>query len=216
MRMLGGLSVATVLLVAFTVGVARLVAHPSVDDGVRLLSEGRYPSAVRALLAAIAADPDDARAHYHLGLAYSHLGVRAGAVKQFENAVRLDPREARYHAGLAHAYREAGDADGALRQLEEAARLDPREPNYHVGLAGLLLDRGAVTQAVEPLRRAAVLRPHSAEIRLLLATVLERTGDRGGTRREYEEIRRLNNEGPLAEIARQQLRVRAPGERSFP
>jgi Flp pilus assembly protein TadD len=216
MRMLVGLSAATVLFVAFTVGVARLVAHPSVDDGVRLLSEGRYPSAVRALLAAVAAAPDDARARFYLGLAYSHLGVRAGAVKQLEDAVRLQPRDARFHAGLARAYREIGDADGALHQLEEAARLDPREPNYHVGLAGLLLDRGALAQAVEPLRRAAVLRPRSAEIRLLLATVLERTGDRGGTRREYEEIRRLNDEGPLAEIARQHLRVTALGERSFP
>lgn len=216
MRMLGGLSVVTVLFVAFAVGVARLGAHPSVDDGVRLLSDGRYRPAVRALLATVAADPHNARAHYYLGRAYDHLGVHAGAITQLQDAVRLSPREARFHAGLAHAYREVGDAQEALRQLEEAARLNPGEPDYQVGLAGLLLDRGAPAQAVEPLQRAAGLQPRSAAIHLLLATVLERTGDRGGTRREYEEIRRLNDDGPLAEIARQYLRATTLEERSFP
>lgn len=214
MRVLGGLSVVTLLLVALVVGVARLGAHPYAGDGARLLSDGRYRSAVRALLAAVAADPDDARAHYHLGLAYSRLGVHAGAVTQLENAVRLEPRQARFHATLARLYRDAGDTDRALHELATAARLDPSEPDHHVALATLLLARGAAARAFEPARRAARLRPHSTEIDLLLATILDRMGPRGATARMSEEIRRLTDDGPLAEMTRLPRRRAALEERS--
>jgi Flp pilus assembly protein TadD len=214
-RIFGGLSAIAVLLVALVVGVARLGAHPYAGDGARLLSDGRYRSAVRALLAAVARDSGDARAHYHLGLAYSRLGVHAGAVRQLEHAVRLEPRQAPFHAALARAYRDAGNTERALRELEAAARLDPSEPDYHVALAGLLLARGAAARAFEPARRAARLRPHSPEIDLLFATILDRMGPRGATSRVSEEVRRLNDDGLLAEMTRVPWRQAALDERSI-
>jgi len=194
---LGALTAAAAIVVAFVLGVARWQSPASVDDGVRSISDGHYSSAVRTLLAAVAQAPADARAHYYLGLAYAHLGVQTGAISQFQDAVRLVPREPKFHAGLGRAYREVGDRPAARGELEEAVRLD-----------------GQGAAAIVRLRRAARLRPRAAEVHLLLATVLDRAGDRSATVQEYDETRRLAGEGPLGEIAHQALRAAGSRERS--
>lgn len=186
----------------------------STDRGVRLLGAGDYASAARALLHRVASAPNDARAHYYLGLAYSRMGVREGAINHFRVAVRLAPTSAESRDGLGRALREAGETPAALAELEEAVRLNPREPRYQIDLAGALLDQGQVGPAVAGLRRAIQARPDALELRLLLATALARAGDREGRARQYREVSRLAGENPLGEMARQDLRLTELNERS--
>lgn len=204
----------TAAVVAFVAGVGRLQWPAPVDDGVQLIADGEYTSAVRTLLGALAVAPDDARAHYYLGLAYERLGVGPGVITHLREAVRLAPQQPSFHEALGRAYRDAGDRTAARRELEEAARLDPDQARYHVALGGLLLDQGMEAAALEQLRWAAHLNPHAAEIHLLLATVLQRTDDRSATLREYDEARRFAGEGALSEIVRQARRATTSQGRS--
>ena len=206
--MLGSLAVAAGGVVALAVEIPVWRGRPSVAHAVRLLDDGDYASAIRTLLAAVAAAPRDARAHYYLGVAYARLGVPAGALNQLSDAVRLAPDDPRVHDALGQTFRELGDSRAARREFEAAAHLDPSDPRSQVDLAGLLLDQGQPTAAVERLRRAVRLKPRSPEIRLLLATALRRAGDRDGMVHEYIEVRRLAAGRPLGEIARQALNDR--------
>ena len=61
--------------------------------------------------------PDDARPHYHLGVALAHLGQPAEAAAALESAVALDPNWLAPHRRLA--------------ELFEGALLDPRRARQH-------------------------------------------------------------------------------------
>lgn len=178
----------------------------SVEHGARLIAESDYASAARALLGAVAASPNDARAHYYLGLAYAGLGVRAGALSQLEEAVRLAPNEARFHAALGQSYRAAGVADRALVEFDAAVRLDPKNARYRVALVGVLLDQGRVADAVEHLRVTAQLQPESPNIRLLLAEATKGTGSLQEIARQYREVVGHAGAGAFGEIAGQEIR----------
>jgi len=181
----GGIAVATlvialVVVIAVELGPGR--AWLLTSDGAALLSEGRYAPAARALTQAVALAPDDARAHFQLGLAYDELGEHAAALGQVEDAVRLAPRRAR----------------------------------YEVGLAGLLLDAARAPEALPHLRAALALEPRAADVRLLMAEALRRTGDRAGMTREYRAAVRLAGVTALGVLARVQLRAAEADDRSKP
>jgi Flp pilus assembly protein TadD len=96
---------------AVGVGVPWWQARRERAHGVELIAAGRYRAAARTLVRAVAARPGDAHAHYYLGLAYSRIGMREGALQQLADAARL-----------------AGDDPiGALarRELAAARRPDP-------------------------------------------------------------------------------------------
>src|SRR5207302_187655 len=103
--MLGSLAVAAGGVVALAVEIPVWRGRPSVAHAVRLIDDGDYASAIRTLLAAVAAAPRDARAHYYLGVAYARLGVPAGALNQLGDAVRLAPDDPRADDALGGALR---------------------------------------------------------------------------------------------------------------
>jgi len=203
------LGLAAVATVALVYGIGRWQASQRLERGLRLLSEGDYAAAARALLRAVAVRPRDARAHYYLALAYSRIGLQQGALRQLQEAIRLAPNEAEFYEGLGQVYREADDRASALGQFEEAVRRDPRGLRYRIALAGTLLDQGRVREALQALREASRLKPDSAEVHLLLAEALRRAGDRPGMQGEYRHALRLASSTPLGELARQALHCEA-------
>src|SRR2546430_2899066 len=140
---------------------------------------------------------------------FRSLGVPTGAMNQLRDAVRLAAGDARVHDALGQSLRVVGARRAARREFEEAARLDPGEARYHVDLAGLLLDAGQPEAAVERLRQAPRLKPPSSEIRLLLATALQRARAMNGLAREYTDGRPLAPSPPPRELARQALNGRS-------
>ncbi|PYM19785.1 MAG: hypothetical protein DMD81_03120 [Candidatus Rokuibacteriota bacterium] len=98
------------LIVAATLGLALAGAHwrarQATDVGERLVVEGHYRRAIRTLSRAVALAPDEARAHFYLGIAYSRIGMPEGAMAHLREAVRLAPREPRYRETLDHATRD--------------------------------------------------------------------------------------------------------------
>src|SRR4030095_14947601 len=94
-RLLGVVAlVATV--VALGLGVSAWRARGLVDSGASLVLDGAYLPAARQLTRAVVAAPGDARAHYHLGLAYAGLGQRAAARTPARAAGPLAPRDPQY------------------------------------------------------------------------------------------------------------------------
>ncbi len=203
-------------LVALVRDLPSVRARAALREGTRLVRDGEAAAAVRALLRAVAARPDDPEIHYYLGVAYARLGARQGALSQLQDAVRLAPGDPLAHDALGEAMREGGDVRAALREFETAARLEPREPRYRVHLAGALLDTRADGQAVARLREAAHLSPRSAAIRLLLGVALGRAGKRDAMTDELRAAGRLAAGGPLAEVAKLEMNASNTNEETTP
>jgi tetratricopeptide (TPR) repeat protein len=120
---------------------------------------GHHDRAVSAARQAIASNPDDAEAHFQLGLAFSHLDSVAAAYTHFTRAVELDPENTsrrelvenniehnftrQYSRGQAEF--ERGNYVGAARAFLAATHADPyRDAGYYkLGVAYARLADGA-------------------------------------------------------------------------
>jgi Flp pilus assembly protein TadD len=146
------------LLAATVAGLGSWRAKLLTKEGAALLSEGRYVSAARALARAVALAPDNARAHFQLGLAYAELGERSAARNHLEEAVRLAPRRAQYEIGLAGLLLDAGRFSEAIPHLRAALALEPQAADIRLLMAETLRrtgDRAGMTQEYRNAMRLA-------------------------------------------------------------
>ena len=115
-----------VIIVAVTSGLAlagagaHWRARQATDAGARLVVEGHYRRAIRTLARALALAPDEARAHFYLGIAYWRIGMPGGAIAHLREAVRLAPRDLRYREALDRATREDAPEPCGDRCVESA------------------------------------------------------------------------------------------------
>ncbi len=82
-------------------------------------------------------NPDDAVAHYNLGLAYRESGKNKEAIESYKQAIRNNPDDAMAHFGLGLAYFLLNDRGSALDQYEILKKLDTELAN---GLFNLIYE----------------------------------------------------------------------------
>jgi tetratricopeptide (TPR) repeat protein len=73
------------------------------------------------------AQPDDASAYFHLGLAYNVLGRHREAVEACRETLRLKPDCAEAWYGLSAAYALSGNRSAALEAVKELRRYDSQK-----------------------------------------------------------------------------------------
>ena len=84
-----------------------------------------YQPGVDAYKEALRLDPDDARAHFQLGVAYDYLDRREEAMVEYKEAIKLDPDYERPHYSLAMAYLAMHNKPAALAEYEILRKIDP-------------------------------------------------------------------------------------------
>lgn len=75
-------------------------SHEQSRAGVKCLELGEYDEAIKCFEAALAADPDDHRSEFGIGVAYELTGRKQQAVEHYGAAVQLDPTESKYRRQL--------------------------------------------------------------------------------------------------------------------
>jgi tetratricopeptide (TPR) repeat protein len=98
---------------------------------------------------AIAAAPERAPLHNHLGVARATLGDRNGARIAFDRAIELDPNLASARGNRARLAVEEGDVATGLRHAREAARLAPADGEQQRLLGDLLAALREYSQAAD-------------------------------------------------------------------
>jgi tetratricopeptide (TPR) repeat protein len=117
-----------------------LSAQPTaLDEGVRLIREGRFDQALVKLEQAHGMAPRNAAIENLLGIAETKLGHIEDANNRFNDAIRLDPSQAAPHRNLGFNLLNAEDFVHAERELREASRLDPNDRFAHYYLLLLAL-----------------------------------------------------------------------------
>lgn len=130
-------------------------AEDPLARGTRLLQDGRYAEAERALDEAVAAQPDSAKAHYYLGLTLSRQKDYRPAMRELEKALELDPDLKGAHLSLGISYYRTGAYRKAVKAL---ARSIGEEPHNGSGLFLLGMSHqslGDYDKAIFYLERAA-------------------------------------------------------------
>ncbi|WP_207482403.1 tetratricopeptide repeat protein [Arenibaculum pallidiluteum] len=147
------------------------------DEGVELLSSGRYEEAVEVLLTALDERPDHAPTLNNLGVALRGAGRRDEALETFRDAVAAAPDHGPSATNLAKTLLSARRLEEALEAAERAVELRPEDGGSLAALGVILVELGRPTAAVPHLRRAFDLTSSKAEIRCSLAKALDRLGE---------------------------------------
>ncbi len=148
------------------------------DDPAVLLDFGvigvqlRFFLEARAALGkALAFNPENPEAHYHMGVVEGVLGRSAEAEMQYRAALVLTPGDARFHLALGHLFLENAREEEARPELEIAAQSSSTAAHAMLYLARIQKLEGEPQKARQMLLKAAQLNPRDAEILAELAAV---------------------------------------------
>jgi tetratricopeptide (TPR) repeat protein len=131
-------------------------------DGIKALDAKQYAAAADLFSKAVAADPKDYAAHFHLALALSLENKDAEAIAEYKSTLALKPAlyEAELNLGILQV-RAKNPAD-AIALLKDAAAQKPKEFRPAVFLAQALLDHGDFADAQSAFTAALAINPNAA------------------------------------------------------
>lgn len=135
-------------------------------DGLKALESQKYEAAAESFTKAVAADPKDYTAHFHLALAYSLLHRDGEATAEYKKTLQLKPDlyEAQLNLGIL-LLRQKKAAE-AVPYLESAVSQKPRQYRAQLFLGDALLATGDPAKAEQHYNAAAGIDPKSADAQL--------------------------------------------------
>lgn len=106
------------------------------DKGVILVEEKKYQGAIPFFKKVIKKDPNDAQAHYYLGVCYRNCKIST-AVTVLQRAIELDSNNTDAYIELGRAYVELNQFNEAISALEQAVSAEPTNDValLHLGIA---------------------------------------------------------------------------------
>ena len=134
----------------------------SLKSGIDCLNGGDFDAARRHLSAALAADPDDRDALYHLAVAEARSGDLERAEELLETA-REHSDDVEVNSALGNVYRLGGRLVEAVASYERALALDSGHVVALTNLGLCLRDQGVPAQALHVLDRALTVAPNCVE-----------------------------------------------------
>ena len=156
-RQWGKMIIGSILVLAFL----QAAAADPMADGMKALEANNFDAAAADFSKAVAKDPSDYAAHFHLALSYSMLKKDDEAVAEYRKTLELKPGlyEAQLNLGIV-LVRNKAFADAAT-ELSAASAQKPKEfrPQYYLGEA--LRGSGDFPKAAETFETAAALDPKS-------------------------------------------------------
>ena len=120
--------------------------------------------------------PDDAAAHYNLGIVHERWGQLDQAYSHYEQAASARPDYVPYTLALVEVCASRGDYEQALAMLDESMLEYGQDASVFVAAGGLLTRLGRDAEAVTMLQRAHGLNGEDDQIVELLAFGLYRVG----------------------------------------
>jgi len=146
--------------------------QPPIDVAKQLMSAGRLVDAEAALRHAIAIEPGNMEAHFHLGQVLQGLGRLQDAVEGFRTAIGIDETIAELHLALGTALMGLGEFDGGIAAFRRAVELRPMFVPALYNLGKALGYRGQFEDSIATLEGVAALAPNNMQIAASLIEVL--------------------------------------------
>ncbi len=120
--------------------------------------------------------PEDAVAHYNLGVAQKSAGRLDEAAASYRRAISLKPDYFEAHYNLGNVLKALGQQEGAAHSYRRAVQLKPDHAEAHYSLGTVLQNLGQLDGAVASYRRTLQLKPGNAEAYYNLGSILQGQG----------------------------------------
>jgi tetratricopeptide (TPR) repeat protein len=154
---------------AFAAVLFFLQAPDYTAEGLKALDAAKYDQAAELFAKAIAADPKDYAAHFHLALSYTMLKRDAEGLAEYKKVLELKPGLYEAELNLGILLVRDKQASAAIEYLQRAAEQKPKEFRPLLYWAQALLESGNAVNAEHEYRAALDLDAKSAAAELGLA-----------------------------------------------
>ncbi len=145
-------------------------------EGVFFVRQGRLENGLPLLKQAARLDPDNAEAHYHLGIALGQSGKARSGVDHLEAAVRLDPNKVDARYSLAKIRAEQGRLEEAVNLYARILAIRPRFAEARYLLGQVLVRLGRFDEAIREFREVLEFDPDDREVRDALEAARTNSG----------------------------------------
>jgi 2-polyprenyl-3-methyl-5-hydroxy-6-metoxy-1,4-benzoquinol methylase/cytochrome c-type biogenesis protein CcmH/NrfG len=143
--------------------------------GGSLLMQGN--NALPAFKRAAELLPDEADAHYNLGVALKSCGLLSDAAESYRRALKINPDYAEAHGNLGNVLKDLGQLDSAVASYRRAVEIKPNFAEAHNNLGSVLKALGQLGEAEASFRRAVRIKPDYVEALNNLAKLLLTRGE---------------------------------------
>ncbi len=120
--------------------------------------------------------PNEADAHFNLGVAQKSLGMFNEAAASYRRALKLNPKYAEAYDNLGNVLKELGQLEQAAESFRQALKIKPNAAISRNNLGTTLKDLGKLDEAAASYRQAIALNPGYAEAHINLGNVLRELG----------------------------------------
>jgi arylsulfatase A-like enzyme/cytochrome c-type biogenesis protein CcmH/NrfG len=183
----------------------RLALVDRINEALSWLHRDAPQRSLALLRRVVAEDPENRFAWQYLGQAALEAGLMEEARAALRRALVLGPNPDAVYRDLARAEAALGNASAEREVLAEALAANPRSAETRNRLAGALVREGHSEEAAELLREAVRIRPRFARAWANLAALAQQSGRPDEARDSWTRVLALEDEGPLADLARKQL-----------
>jgi uncharacterized protein YjbI with pentapeptide repeats/tetratricopeptide (TPR) repeat protein len=111
---------------------------------------------------AIRINPDDAEAHFLLGVTYTNLKMYKKSIESFKQVIRIDPGCAGAHNNIGLAYCELGKYEESIESYKQAIRIDHDLAVAHSSLGKAYIVLGKYEESIESSKQAIRINPDDA------------------------------------------------------
>lgn len=105
------------------------------EEGVELLSEGKYHEALTSFRLALKQSPGDTVVLQQIAIAYTRIGMTEEATKTYRHVLQKEPAAAGAHYGLAFLLLRSGHEDEAVNHLRAFLENPPDEAGERIAHA---------------------------------------------------------------------------------
>ncbi len=142
--------------------------------------------------------PDQAVAHYDLGVVLGAQKKFPEAIEHFDQALKIVPNDPLSHAALARVLDKKGDLGGATHHYAEAARLDPADAQRLCLLGTAHGREGKLTEAIRHLTQALKIEPGNTSAHNNLGMVRVQQGNLPEAINHFSKVLELQADNVLA------------------
>jgi tetratricopeptide (TPR) repeat protein len=107
------------------------------NESLDLAKNGDFPSAIRSAREAVVLEPENAIAHYNLGLLLADSGDLGSGLLEIRKAISLSPLEIPFYVNLSKMQEKTKDIESAIDSLRQAVRLSPADHEFESKLKAL-------------------------------------------------------------------------------
>ncbi|MGB9198370.1 MAG: tetratricopeptide repeat protein [Terriglobales bacterium] len=174
-----------------------LKAQPGDEDtavykGEIQIRSGKSSDAADTLQNLLRNDPDNAVAHYQLGIAFDQMGNGNRAEAEWQAAVRLQPDLIEAHGALARAAIQRNDASALAQEAEQIISLQPTAPDGYLLRGMAELNRKQYAPAEHYLNQAIQRAPNNPAPYIQMGNLKRQLNQLADAQKAYQQALNLD------------------------